>query len=772
MNADVDAFCQSCTTCNTSKPSNQQPHGLLHTLDVPSRPWETMGVDFVGPLPESRTLNGSFDMIMVTICHLTSLVHLVPILQTYRAKDIAEVIFDRVYKHHGMPKHIVSDRDTLFTSTFWQTLHSLTGTELRISSSYHPQSDGATERANRTMTQMLRQCVDIDQKNWATKLPAIEFAMNSASSATTGFPPFLLTNGQMPRSMIWDQNTEYPGVRRFAQNMKDAILTAHDAILTARVKQTRMANSRRKESPFVVGDLVYLSTANLSLPKGRARKLSPKFIGPFKILDDYKNNSYKLDLPAELKQRGLHPAFHANLLRIHVPNDDRRFPGRQVHQISSLGNSDEWAVSEILTHHGKGSDAMFKLLWKAGDEAWLPYHEISNLEVLNQYLEAQGVASIKDLPKRVSNDVNIPLNAISRGLDNLFSEIVADAEYLKAHGKAHQNRKASDLSNDKRRRHKSKTNPRKHSPKMSSPAEPNFKTFETFAKTLLDKEWDPDLHRVPHGYAEYAIAVQNPALAPMPPGVPYVTNWINGEPRLALAGRSVKGKREHAKPDSEPYPRKDQRNDYSYRNKSRGRGGGRPPYPGGSHTERSFLKRFDLETETSKVINYPNGDILPNSHQRAEQEELRRMRQESIDMRKANNKFNDAFYGNGSSASESVVGSFDWAPSNQQNAHNSPGASQSASMPTPISNVTTPEPGPSQVNTAVPEASSSKGKAVERSSVEPADDKDNDKDVDVDMAASASVSGGTVNIMLILLIITNSFLIVVEMSNLSITPKV
>ena len=148
------------------------------------------------------------------------------------------MIFDRVYKHHGMPKNIVSDCDTLFTSTFWRRLHELTGTELRMSSAYHPQSDGATERANRTMTQMVRQCVSPDQRDWAAKLPTIEFAMNSACLQTTGFPPFVLNYGRMPQSMVWNNNSEYPGVRKFAQKMKDAILTAHDAILAACVKQT------------------------------------------------------------------------------------------------------------------------------------------------------------------------------------------------------------------------------------------------------------------------------------------------------------------------------------------------------------------------------------------------------------------------------------------------------------------------------------------------------------------------------------------------------
>lgn len=201
-------------------------------------------------------------MILVVIDHLTSMIHLIPTKQTYRAKDIAEVMFDRVYKHHGMPRNIVSDRDSLFTSVFWTRLNELTGSELRLSSSYHPQTDGMTERANRTITQMIRSCISPNQRDWATKLPAIEFAINSARSETTGFAPFALNYGRIPKTMIWETDTKYPGVRTFAKRMKDAIMRAHDSIIAARVKQTRLANNRRKETPVVLGN----SPPNLSAP--------------------------------------------------------------------------------------------------------------------------------------------------------------------------------------------------------------------------------------------------------------------------------------------------------------------------------------------------------------------------------------------------------------------------------------------------------------------------------------------------------------------------
>ena len=190
ITSDTAAFCRTCAVCATTKSVTMKPMGLLRPMPVPRRPWQYIALDFVGPLPSSRNRLGSFDMVCVIIDQLTSMVHLVPTKQTYGAAELAEVVFEHVYKLHGLPERIISDPDTLFTSIFWRRLHELLGTELRLSSAYHPQTDGATERANCTMTQMLRQCVRPDQKDWVQKLPAIELAMNMARSESTGFSPF------------------------------------------------------------------------------------------------------------------------------------------------------------------------------------------------------------------------------------------------------------------------------------------------------------------------------------------------------------------------------------------------------------------------------------------------------------------------------------------------------------------------------------------------------------------------------------------------------
>jgi len=140
------------------------------------------------------------------------------------------------------------------------------------------------------------------------------------------------------------------------------------------------------------------STKNITFPKGLAWKLVPKFIRPYKILEDLNNQSFVIDLPSYLKRRGTHNIFHAALLRPHVPNDDRLFPGRLDTQ---LGNSDdtegEWAVDSIEDHVGAKEDSVFLVKWKSGDRTWLPFYQITHLNALTDYFELQGIDKIEKL---------------------------------------------------------------------------------------------------------------------------------------------------------------------------------------------------------------------------------------------------------------------------------------------------------------------------------------------------------------------------------------
>lgn len=146
---------------------------------------------------------------------------------------------------------------------------------------------------------------------------------------------------------------------------------------------------------------MYLSTKNISFPKGLVRKLIPKFMGPYKILRDFGNQSFRVDLPAHLKKRGVHDVFHASLMRIHVPNDDRLFPGQLDTQFGALDKQaeGEWAVESILSHSGSGTDSVFEIRWKSGDKTWMPYYQVEHLNALPAYLELVGVEKVLGSPK-------------------------------------------------------------------------------------------------------------------------------------------------------------------------------------------------------------------------------------------------------------------------------------------------------------------------------------------------------------------------------------
>ncbi|KAJ3543853.1 hypothetical protein NM688_g5811 [Phlebia brevispora] len=408
LSRDVQKWCDSCGICHTTKTSNQHLAGLLHSLSIPTRPWGSISMDFVGLFPRSH----GYDYLWVVLCRLTSLTHLIPVNTMITASELAWLYIKEIVRLHGLADTIVSDCDSKFTSKFWKEVHRILGTWLLMSTAFHPQTDGATERANRSIAQILRACVKPDQSDWVDHLPMVEFAINSSISSSTGFAPFELNYGVMLKMVpALELETAIPGVRRFAQRTLDNLMMAHDAIIESHVIQTHHANKRRRNEsvtdgepdPLKAGDLVYLSTENLKFPKGRAHKLLPKFIGPFPILESHPETStYRLQLPEDLAARGIHPTFHAKLLRRHEPNDDTMFPRRETCILYDMGQPDdaEWVVEAILGHRWVGNKVEFHVQWSLGDNTWELYSACKELEALDQYFELLGVKNWRALPRK------------------------------------------------------------------------------------------------------------------------------------------------------------------------------------------------------------------------------------------------------------------------------------------------------------------------------------------------------------------------------------
>ena len=240
LGPDIKAFCDSCSTCQATKTSNERPQGLLHVLPIPTMPWSLIGMDFVGPFPMVDNL----DYIWVGLCRLTSLVHLIPLRTTMTAAELAPIFMAEIIRLHGLPDTIVSNRDPKFTSQFWTETHRLLGVKLAKSIAFHPQTNGASERMIRKVSQILRTVIWPDQLDWPKHLPMVEFSINSSIVASTGYAPFELTYGYVPKMIKTIEKTEYAGVQDFANKARDMVLNAHDALIGARIDQTYHANQK------------------------------------------------------------------------------------------------------------------------------------------------------------------------------------------------------------------------------------------------------------------------------------------------------------------------------------------------------------------------------------------------------------------------------------------------------------------------------------------------------------------------------------------------
>src|SRR6266705_3107823 len=188
---------------------------------------------------------------------------------------------------------------------------------------FHLQGNGQAERMIQKVVQILHVMVRPDQCDCTAKLSMAEFVINASSNTSTGFAPFKLIYGHMPKMCLTAPPSDYLGVNDFTQKARENLMAAHDVIIHNHAAQTIQANKKRcLDPPLEKGKLGYLSTDKLNLPKGRAGKLKPLYIGPYEILEAYPETSnYILKLPPQLERHGMHPRFLMSRLTLHEPND-------------------------------------------------------------------------------------------------------------------------------------------------------------------------------------------------------------------------------------------------------------------------------------------------------------------------------------------------------------------------------------------------------------------------------------------------------------------
>jgi hypothetical protein len=374
MHTTVQEYVRSCDQCQRNKASNTKTPGLLQPHNIPSRNWEVITMDWIGPLP--RTPRGH-DSIVTFTCKLSKMIHIFPTTTTLTAPELARLFFTGIFKHHGLPRMIISDRDKLITSDFWRSLFNLTGTKLHMSTAYHPQTDGQSERTNRTVEDMLRPFVNERLDNWDDLLPAAEFAYNNTVHAGTGYTPFYMNYGQHPLTPACFLNPpETPPHNQsaddFASRMRATLTSATEHLRRAIDKQKTQADKSRRQVEFQVGDKVWLDGRNLPLKvPENSRKLQHRRYGPYTITAKVLPVSYKLDLPKSLS---IHPVFHVSLLSPYR-DPTASFPGREFNappQPQMLDGEHYWTVEAILGRRWMDAQHAFQYLvkWQGFDSSY------------------------------------------------------------------------------------------------------------------------------------------------------------------------------------------------------------------------------------------------------------------------------------------------------------------------------------------------------------------------------------------------------------------
>lgn len=375
MRAEVLSYISGCALCQQISVDNQKPQGELIPLPIPDRPWSTIGVDFIVKLPISE----KFDSIMVVVDHMSKAAHFIPARETWNAQELAKQFLSSVFKLHGLPDRIVSDRGSTFVSRFWTAIQ----TQLRIqparSTAFHPETDGQVERTNATLEDYLRHFVSDRQDDWVSWLPLAEFLYNNSPSASTKHSPFFACYGFHPCFNALTSSSTVPQADVWLKNLHSIQEDLVSTLEFAKLQQARFHNRKRRPAEFYApGDLVWLSRRNLKTSRP-CNKLDVRRVGPFLVDRMIGRNAVKLHLSPAFKR--LHPVFNLSLITRFVPSVDVSRDS-DLPIITSLANDfiNDGSVTRVLQFRRAPSGADEYLL-RFGDasglnDTWTPLADI------------------------------------------------------------------------------------------------------------------------------------------------------------------------------------------------------------------------------------------------------------------------------------------------------------------------------------------------------------------------------------------------------------
>ncbi len=360
---------------------------------------------------------------MVIVDRLTKIVHYKPVKVTIDAPGLAKVIIDVVMHHHGVPESIVTDRGSLFTSKFWSLLCYFLGIKKKLSTAFHPQTDGQTERQNSMMEAYLRAFVNWEQDNWARLLPMAEFAYYNAKNTSTGHTPFKLNCGYHPR-VFFEEDVE-PRSRsctanELAEELRKLMEVCCQNLLHAQELQKRAHDKGVKSRSYAPGEKVWLNSKYIKTK--RNKKLENMFFGPFQVLHAVGKQAYKLELPAKWK---IHNIFYVSLLEQDTTRkgrvDNKALPEPEKKLEFEVEGNKEYEIEAIIdsaVYNQQANNQMpglyYLVLWKGYPEeenTWEPSLAVLHLRkwISTFYKEHLEKPTVTSLPLDSASPITRPM---------------------------------------------------------------------------------------------------------------------------------------------------------------------------------------------------------------------------------------------------------------------------------------------------------------------------------------------------------------------------
>ncbi|GJV69155.1 putative reverse transcriptase domain-containing protein [Tanacetum coccineum] len=335
MKADIATYVSKCLTCARVKAEHQRPSGLLVQPEIPEWKWDNITMDFITKLPRSSQ---GFDTIWVIVDRLTKSAHFLPIRENDPLDKLARLYLNRIVARHGIPASIICDRDGRFTSNFWRSFQKALGTDISMSTAYHPETDGQSERTIQTLEDMLRACVIDFGKGWVKHLPLAEFSYNNSYHASIKAAPYEALYGRKCRSPVcWAEvgEAQLTGPE-LIQETTEKIILIKQRMQAAQDRQKSYADRKRKPMEFEVGDRVMLKVSPWKgvIRFGKRGKLNPRYVGPFKVLAKVGKVAYRLELPQELSR--VHHTFHVSNLKKCYADEPLVMPLEGIHVDNKL----------------------------------------------------------------------------------------------------------------------------------------------------------------------------------------------------------------------------------------------------------------------------------------------------------------------------------------------------------------------------------------------------------------------------------------------------